>query len=107
MNITGEIIIFKDDYKGKELYSTSLTNKNLDGTKEYMKITAQLPKGATLENNTKINILKGFMSFYKNKTGLPQPKAVIQEFEIVKPVDTTPVYEETMAYYNTQEDLPF
>lgn len=107
MNITGEIKIFKRNYEGKDLYSTSLTNKNKDGTYENMYIAAQLPKGAILENNTKIYITKGFMSFYRNKVGLAQPKAVIQEFEIVKPIDNTLQYEETPSYFYNSDQLPF
>lgn len=116
MDITGEIKILKRNYEGKDLYSTSLTNKNIDGTYENYYISAQLPKGAILENNTKIKVVKGFMSFYRNKNGLPQPKAVIQAFEVVKPLDTTPRYEENIghyddnsSYYSTYfgDDLPF
>ena len=104
MNIVGTIKVFKKEYEGKELYSTSLTNKNIDGTYENMYISCQLPKGVRLENNIKINIIKGFMSFYRNKSGLAQPKLVVQEFEIEK--DITPKYEETPSYYS-DDDLPF
>ena len=107
MNIIGQCKIFKREYEGKEMYSTSLTNKNIDGTYENMYISAQLPKGTMLENNTKINVVKGFMSFYRNRNGLAMPKVVIQEFEVVKPLDNTPKYEETIGYYETSNDLPF
>ena len=107
MNITGEIKIFKRNYEGKELYSTSLTNKNKDGTYENMYISAQLPKGVTLENNTKINITKGFMSFYKDKLGYAKPKVVIQEFELENGSETIPQYEETIGYYKETDELPF
>ena len=106
MNITGTIKIFKREYEGKELYSTSLTNKNMDGTYENMYITAQLPKGTVLDNNTKINVIKGFMSFYRNKIGLAQPKVVIQEFEIEGAV-AEPKNEETISYFDTPDGLPF
>ena len=105
MQVLGICKIFKKEYEGKELYSTSLTNKNMDGTYINMYISCQLPKGTSVENNTKINIKKGFMSFYRNKNGLAQPKVIVQEFEIVKPMDNMPKYEETPPYYT--DGLPF
>lgn len=77
MNINGKTMIFKNEYG----YSTSISNKTKEGQYESMYITAQLPKGTELENRTRINVTKGFISFYKNKNGLAVPKFVIQEFE--------------------------
>lgn len=62
-------------------YSTSISNKNKEGQYQSMYVMVQLPKGTELENKTKINITKGFISFYKNKNGIAMPKFVIQEFE--------------------------
>lgn len=79
INITGEIMIFKND-KG---YSTTISNKNINGEYENMYVTIQLPKGDELENKQIINIAKGFMSFYKDKNGLAKPKLVVQEYAIL------------------------
>lgn len=81
MNILGQCKIFKKEINGKELYSTSISNKNLEGQWDKMYISVQLPKNTALENVTDINITKGFLSFYKNKDGLAMPKIVIQEFQ--------------------------
>ena len=64
-----------------------------------MYVTIQLPKGTELENKTKINVTKGFISFYKNKNGLAIPKFVIQEFKTEQESED---YEE-----NFGEPLPF
>lgn len=103
MQILGEIKIFRKEINGKTLYSTSLTNKNVDGTYENMYISCSLPKGVELDNNTKITVTKGFLSFYRNKNGLAQVKAVIQDFEGVS--IQQPKYEETPPYYT--DGLPF
>lgn len=76
INITGETMIFKNEYG----YATTISRKNLQGEYEKMYITIQLPKGDELENMTIINIAKGFMSFYKDKNGLAKPKLVVQEY---------------------------
>lgn len=94
MNITGKTMIFRNGYG----YYTTISNKNKEGQYENMYITAQLPKGTELENKTKINITKGFISFYRNKNGIAMPKFVIQEFETENNED----YEE-----NFGNDLPF
>ena len=80
-------------------YSTSISNKNKEGQYESMYVTIQLPKGTELENKTKINVTKGFISFYKNKNGLAIPKFVIQEFKTEQESED---YEE-----NFGEPLPF
>ena len=95
LNINGKSIIYKNIYG----YSTSISNKNKEGQYESMYITIQLPKGTELENKTKINITKGFISFYKNKNGIAMPKFVIQEFETEQESED---YEE-----NFGEPLPF
>jgi hypothetical protein len=88
-------MIFKNEYG----YSTSISNKNKEGQYESMYITVQLPKGTELENKTRINVAKGFISFYKTKNGLAVPKFVIQEFETEQGSED---YEE-----NFGEPLPF
>jgi hypothetical protein len=95
MNINGNTMIFKNEYG----YSTSISNKNKEGQYESMYVTIQLPKGTELENKTKINVTKGFISFYKTKNGLAVPKFIIQEFETEQESED---YEE-----NFGNDLPF
>lgn len=77
MKISGETMIFKND---KGYYETSISNKKEDGTYENMYVSVNFKKGIEVENKTKINILDGFLSFYKNKEGLPKIKLVILDF---------------------------
>jgi hypothetical protein len=93
--ITGDFMIFKGEYG----YSTAISKKNEDGTYDKMYLSIQLPKGTELENKTRINVAKGFISFYKTKNGLAVPKFVIQEFETEQESED---YEE-----NFGNDLPF
>lgn len=78
MNISGKTMIFKSEYG----YSTTISNKNQNGEYERMYLSIQLPKGVELENKTFINITNGFLTFYKNKQGLPQIKAIVMNYEI-------------------------
>lgn len=78
MNIYGRQIIFKGNYG----YSTTISQKNQNGEYEKIYLPIQLPKGTELENKTFINITNGFLSFYKNKQGVPQIKAVVMEYEL-------------------------
>lgn len=84
MNITGQTMIWKNDIG----YSTTISNKNKEGKWENMYIAVQLPKDVELENQTKINITKGFLSFFKSKEGMPKIKAVIMEFETEEKEDS-------------------
>lgn len=77
LKITGETIIFKND-KGN--YTTSISNKLMDGTWQNAPILVQFKKGTELENKTKINITNGFMTFFKGQDDKPVFKIVVLEF---------------------------
>lgn len=99
LKLTGEnVIIFKKD-KGN--YTTSISNKLLDGTWQNAPILVQFKKGTELENKTKINITNGFMSFFKGQDDKPVFKIVVLEFTQVG--DSA---EETSANFSS-DDLPF
>lgn len=80
MQVIGKTMIFRKEYEGKNIYSTNISNKDINGEYTNMYISVQLPKGIELENKTMIEIQKGFISFYKTREGLPKLKLVIMEF---------------------------
>ena len=96
MRITGETMIFKNE---KGMYNTTISNKKEDGTYENMRISVNFRKGVEIEDKTKINIKDGFLSFWKNKDGLPQVKLVIMDFEEVNT--------DGFQISNDESDLPF
>lgn len=103
MNITGETLIFKNNFG----YSTSISRKNQNGEYEKMYLSVQLPKGVELENKTKINITKGFLSFYKNKQGLPQIKVVVMEYKTNEEVQEREAIQNEQNYNYDFGQLPF
>lgn len=103
MNIIGEILIFRNEFG----YSTSISRKNQNGEYERMYISVQLPKGVELENKTKINITKGFLSFYKNKQGLPQIKVVVMEYKTNEEVQEREAIQNEQNYNYDFGQLPF
>lgn len=103
MNVSGEIMIFKNEYG----FSTSISRKNQNGEYEKMYLSVQLPKGVELENKTKINITKSFLSFYKNKQGLPQVKIVIMEYKTDEEVQEREAIQNEDSYEMNFGNLPF
>lgn len=103
MNVSGEIMIFKNEYG----FSTSISRKNQNGEYEKMYLSVQLPKGVELENKTKINITKGFLSFYKNKQGLPQIKVVVMEYKTDEEVQEREAIQNEQNYNYDFGQLPF
>lgn len=99
LEITGHATVFMKEVEKGRLYSTYISNKNIDGTYEKMYLTIQLPRETILEDKTEIDITKGFLTFYKDKNGLPKVKMVIQEF--------TESNDEEIYYDNGGSDLPF
>lgn len=103
MQIRGETMIFANEKGG---YSTTISNKNQDGTYDNMYIAVNFKKGITLENKTKIDITNGFLSFYKTREGLPKLKIVVMDFEIKGNTETK--QEEVNNFEISQDDdLPF
>lgn len=110
MNILGKLRVFKKEYEGKELYSTTISRKDENGNYENLYLSLQIPKDVVLENNSTINVTKGFLSFYKTKQGLSKIKAVVQEF--TEEAATEPIQETMPNYYDSPTDyfgdgLPF
>lgn len=103
MNVSGEIMIFKNEYG----FSTSISRKNQNGEYEKMYLSVQLPKGVELENKTKINITKSFLSFYKNKQGLPQVKIVVMEYKTDEEVQEREAIQNEDSYEMNFGNLPF
>lgn len=68
MNITSNnTMIFVKEENGKTHYRAGLSTKNVKGEYESGYIDVRMPKDTVLENKTKINITKGFLSFYNYK----------------------------------------
>lgn len=103
MNIIGETLIFRNEFG----YSTSISRKNQNGEYEKMYLSVQLPKGVELENKTKINITKSFLSFYKNKQGLPQVKIVVMEYKTDEEVQEREAIQNEDSYEMNFGNLPF
>jgi len=89
MNITSNnVMIFKKEENGKVHYKASLSTKNVKGEYESAYIDIRMPKDTQIENKTKINITKGFLSFY-NYTDKENKKhtiwyVVVQEFSKIE-----------------------
>lgn len=80
MNITStNTMIFAKEYNGKTYYRAGLSSKKQDGSYESAYIDVKLPKGVALNDKSKIDITKGFLSFYKNKENKDVFYIVIQE----------------------------
>lgn len=103
MQIRGETMIFANEKGG---YSTTVSNKKPDGTYDNMYIAVNFKKDIEVENQTKIDITNGFLSFYKTREGLPKPKIVVMNFEIKgkkeEAVNTNNNFE-----ISQDDDLPF
>ena len=96
MNISGEARILKDD---RGIYKITLVNTEInketgEEEKTFMKINVGFKKGIELKNKTKINIINGFITFFRVETGEVKengkpdykyfPKLVVMDFEILE-----------------------
>lgn len=108
MNITGKIMIFKNNFG---FYEGTISNKKQDNTYENMYVSINFNKCEAPENKTLINVTDGFIGFYKTKEGLPKPKFIISNYEIINNKQDNnyiPNDEEQNPFEITSDDtLPF
>lgn len=112
MDISGTMRIYKNELEGRTSYSTTISKKDQFGNYENMYISVQLPRDVDLESNSRINVTKGFLSFYKTKQGLPKIKAVVQEFEKEETAqepkqEAMPQFYDNIPNYYDNDSLPF
>lgn len=68
-NFTGEVMIFMNEREGRKSYSMGISKKKQDGSYENGFMPVQFKKDVTLNNKTKIEIKKAWLSFYKTTEG--------------------------------------
>lgn len=98
MNISGKAKIWRKEMNNNNYYSTTISNKDINGNWVNTYIPVQLPKDRELNNGTDIEIVKGFLSIYGQDKKI---KAVIQEYQIIN--ENTPQND----FISQDNDLPF
>lgn len=107
----GETMVFKND---KGFYSTSISQKKIDGSYENGYFSLNFKKGVDIPNKTKINVKNGWLKFYKyqNKsTGKEDTswQIFVNDFDIVgnnsTPVKAKAQQDDFIA--DDSDDLPF
>lgn len=98
MNISGKAKIWRKEMNGKNYYSTTISNKDMNGNWVNTYIPVQLPKDRELNNGTDIEIVKGFLSIYGQDKKI---KAVVQEYQIIN--ENTPQND----FISQDDELPF
>jgi hypothetical protein len=85
MNLTNKypITIYRNEHNGRVYYKARLVRKDKNGEYESGYINCNFKKDVELENKTKINILNGWLDFYK-KGYETIVSAFINEFEVVE-----------------------
>ena len=98
MNISGKAKIWRKEMNGNNYYSTTISNKNMNGNWVNTYIPVQLPKDRELNNGTDIEIIKGFLSIYGQDKKI---KAVVQEYQIIN--ENAPQND----FISKDDELPF
>ena len=98
MNISGKAKIWRKEMNGKNYYSTTISNKDMNGNWVNTYIPVQLPKDRELNNGTDIEIVKGFLSIYGQDKKI---KAVVQEYQIIN--ENAPQND----FISKDDELPF
>jgi len=103
------VMVFKQEFQGKTLYSIGLSKKEQDGKYVNGYKMVRFKKGVELENRTKININKAFLDFYITKDNKTMDYIFITEFEKTnnEVVKNDSVIEYTQDNILEDSDLPF
>ena len=98
IRISGETRIFKNEFNGRASYSTSISNKKEDNTYEKLYLSVNFAKCEAVEGD--IDIKDGFLSFFKDKNGMPKVKLVVLDY-------TKGQQNDFMSVSMDETDLPF
>ena len=66
---SGNVMVFVNEHNGKKSYSIGISKKLQDGSYENGFLPAQFKKDVVINNKTKIDIKKAWLSFYKTTEG--------------------------------------
>lgn len=106
IRVTGEkVMIFRNEYNGKTFYNAGISKKLQDGTYENGNMPIVFKKDVEIPNSTKINILDGFITFYKKEKATIQQIFVMQ-YEFLDG-DTKVHQEQPFLPVDDDSDLPF
>ena len=103
LKVTGETIVYKSD-KGYG-YSTSISNKNMEGKYERMYININFKKGnEPTSNQTRIRIDNGFLTFNVGKDGTKWIKIMVLDYV---EIGDMAIEQEAASLEIAPTDLPF
>lgn len=102
MNIINDkpVMVFKKEEDNKVKYTVGLSNKKQDGTYENAYFPIQFNKGVVLENQTKIMLVKAWLSFYSWEYQEKKGTTFFikcSEFTTLEDIQTTPKEEKPDA----------
>lgn len=103
--ITGITYVHVREGQYGAMYSVQLSKKNKDDQWENGYINAQFKKDVNVADGDKINIINGWLSFYKTKDNKYAYYLFINEFEILE--SKQPVSSESFQPVENPEGLPF
>lgn len=101
MDILGRTRVFKNEFNGKAVYSTSISSKDVNGEWQKVYVPIQFKQGMETEGD--IDITKGFISMFKDKNGLGKLKFVVMEYMKVEGWQP----ESPVMAGDFENDLPF
>lgn len=103
--ITGVTFVHVKEGQYGTMYSVQLSKKGKDDKWENGYINAQFRKDVIVPDGAKINIISGWISFYKTKEGKYAYYIFINEFEILETKESTS--SENFNTVDKPSDLPF
>jgi len=112
IDVSGETKVFVKEFNGKPSYSTSIGKKKQDGTWDNAYINLQFMKGIEIADGTKIDIQKGWLTFYINKENKPVWQIFVMEFESEDSNDIPKGsllkgFEEVTSIEDDDDEIPF
>lgn len=87
MNITSNnTMIFAKEFNGKTFYRASVSSKDKEGKYRRTYIDVRFMGNVEIKDRTKIDIIDGFLSFYRTKEDKDVFIIVVKAFEEVKEI---------------------
>lgn len=106
LKLTGTMRVFKNtSQSGHTFYTTSISNKNQDGTYDNLSVVVQFPKGTEFEGGQVI-VNDAFLTNYKSGEEL-KPKIVVTKYELGADKAQELFNQVSQQSSDYSQDLPF
>lgn len=106
MNVNGRVKVFRNEKDGNVWFNIGDSSKNVDGNYVYKNYNARF-KNDEPTDKSRIEIKKGFMTYFKKNDNTIVTTVQVMEWEYVEQQESQSPFQQQSTLEINDEDIPF